>query len=269
MIAPPPVPTSALPARRHPVPDWARWLAAGLALGTLAGCGGGEGPPAAPALAPPLGAAPAPLATPGRWVVLGSSTAAGVGASPGQGWVAQVAAAVAPLQVTVINLARGGLISTEALPLGAPVPAGQPGPDPRVNLDRALVEAPRLLLLSFPSNDTALGLPPEQTLAHLQLLRDRAAAATPPAVAILLSTQPRDAFDAAQRAQAEELDRLSAQAFGPCFVRTRSALSDGQGRTAAAYGAGDGIHLNDVGHALVAERVLERLRSGECVRLNP
>jgi acyl-CoA thioesterase I len=243
----------------------------------LAGCGGGSGgggatPPAPPAAAPAPpdpGRPAAPLVAPGRWVVMGSSTAAGVGASPGQGWVARVEAELTPLGVTATNLARSGLVSTQALPVGAPVPADQPAPDPRVNLDRALAESPRLLLLSFPTNDTARGLPPADTLAHLQLLRERAAAATPSAAVLVLSSQPRDGFTAAQRGQVEELDRLAAQAFGACFVRTRLALSDAQGRIAAVYSAGDGIHLNDAGHALVADRVLERLRSGECVRLQP
>jgi lysophospholipase L1-like esterase len=146
---------------------------------------------------------------------------------------------------------------------------GRPAPDLRVNLDRALAEQPLLLLLSFPTNDTASGLPPVETLANLMLLRDRAAAATPPAAVLVLSSQPRDAFTAAQRADLDELDRLVGQVFGACFVRTRVALADAQGRIAAAFSAGDGIHLNDAGHALVAERVLERLRSGECVRLQP
>jgi len=202
-------------------------------------------------------------------VVLGSSTAAGVGADPGRGWVALVAADVAPLQVSVLNLARGGMVSSEALPVGTPVPDQRPGPDARVNLDRALAESPRLLLLSFPTNDTALGMAAEETLANLLRLRDGAAAATPPAAVLVLSSQPREGFDPVRQARLEALDALAAQAFGACFVRTRLALSDTQGRIAAAYSAGDGIHLNNAGHALVAEQVMERLRAGDCVRLQP
>jgi acyl-CoA thioesterase-1 len=250
-------------------------LLLGLLAGGQAGCGGGGDTETATA-PPQLSSATqspspiaAPLAAPGRWVVMGSSTAAGIGASPGLGWTARVAAETAPLQVSLGNLARSGLVSTEALPAGTPLPPDRPPPDTRVNLDRALAEQPTLLLLSFPTNDTARGLPAAETLAHLRLLRDRAAAATPPAAVLVLSSQPRDGFNASQRAQAEELDRLLAQAFGPCFVRTRLALSDTQGRIAAAYSAGDGIHLNNAGHALVAEQVMERLRAGDCVRLQP
>jgi lysophospholipase L1-like esterase len=234
-----------------------RAWAAGLALVWLAGCGGGGS-----AATPP---GPVALAAPGVWVVMGSSTAAGVGASPGQGWAAQVARQAAPLQVELVNLARAGALTPQALPTATPPAAGRPGPDPAINIDRAMAHGPRLLLLAFPSNDAVAGYPAAETVAHLLRLREIAQAAS--AAAVLLSSQPRDGLSAAQRATLDETDRLGAAAFGACFVDVRTVLAGPDGGIAAAYAAGDGVHLNDAGHRLIAERLWALLESGRCVRL--
>jgi acyl-CoA thioesterase-1 len=229
-------------------------LVAILAMTLVSGCGGGGG-----------GSTPPPLVTPGTWVVLGSSTAAGVGASAGQGWVDRLAAQVLPRAVTLENLARSGAVTYEALPTGSMPPPDRPAPDPLLNIDRALSFAPKLVILSFPTNDTAAGYSRNETLDNLRLLRERARTAG--VAVMLLSTQPRDAFDGTQRAQLAAIDLDAAALFGTCFIALREALSDGAGQIAAAYSAGDGIHLNDAGHQLVYERVLARLEAGQCVRI--
>jgi lysophospholipase L1-like esterase len=232
-----------------------------LLLPLLAGCGGSddarndwaeEAQPTAPTVAP------------GRWVVMGSSTAAGVGASPGQGWAAQLGSAVAARQVTLHSLARAGALTYEALPAGSPPAAQRPAPDPSINTDRALGLAPRLVILSFPSNDTATGYGADETVGNLLAMR-RALQAGSSAV-LVLSTLPRDGLDPAQRATLAEVDRRLAAALGACFADVRSALDDGHGRIATAFAAGDGVHLNDAGHRLLYERVRAALDGGRCVR---
>lgn len=230
----------------------------GLAL-LLVACGGGgssEGTPPPPP-------SPLPLVAPGDWVVLGSSTAAGVGASAGRSWVARLAAEHAGRAVGVHNLARSGLLTPQALPVSAPAGGSRPAPDPTLNIDRALSLNPKLVLLSFPTNDTASGYPPAETIANLRSLRRRATEAG--VATLLLGTQPRDALNAAGRAALAEIDRDARD--DPCFVPLFDALVDAEGRIAARYAAGDGIHLNDAGHALVLERVQAVLNGGRCVRL--
>jgi acyl-CoA thioesterase I len=202
---------------------------------------------------------------PGAWAVLGSSTAAGVGAPAGQGWVARLSAAQQPAGVALSNLARSGLLTTQALPTGTTIAPGRSLPDPVVNIDRALLLAPRLVILAFPTNDAMAGIAATETVGHWQLIRQHAARAG--AATLVLSTQPRDAADAMQRATLAETDQLAAAAFGPCFVAVRGALSDAQGNIAAALSAGDGIHLNAEGHRVVFEHVSALLGSGACVRL--
>lgn len=231
-----------------------RGLVAGLLLG-LTACGGGGG--GAPAAEPPLVA-------PGTWVILGSSSALGVGATGRQGWAQQLAAAPPADGVAVVNLAVGGTTTYAALPAGDTPPAGRPAPEPAGNIDAALARAPSLLLLAYPSNDAVQGLSADESLANLRRVR---ALARPRGVAVLvLGTQPRRLSDAAL-AQQVALDAGLARLAGECFVPLRDGLVGPDGRTAPALEAADGVHLNDAGHAVVRDRVLARLRSGRCVRL--
>ena len=181
---------------------------------------------------------------------------------------------VLPLDLTQSNtfpaavsevIARGGTLSYQALATGSTPPAGRPAPDAEVNITRALQFAPKLLLLSFPTNDTAAGYSADETAANLLALQRAAQAAG--AAALVLGVQPRDGLNSGQRTVLADVDqRLAAQA-GSCFVALFAALADGNGNIAAAYAAGDGIHLNDAGHRVVRERVQAVLDGGRCVRL--
>ena len=84
-----------------------------------------------------VSAARAPAAV----AVMGSSTAAGAGASAGNGWVNRVrkAATAACPYVTVSNLAVSGSNTWQGL----------------ANLDAALALKPVLVLVQYPSNDAA------------------------------------------------------------------------------------------------------------------
>jgi len=233
------------------------WVAVWL-LGVVASCGGGSENSSenrVPAV---------PQVSPGTWVVLGSSTAAGVGAPAGKGWVALLGAAQRPSGVVTNNLARSGLLTSQALPTGMSLPGRAP-PDPTANIDRALASSPKLVMLAFPTNDALAGVSAGETVGDWQLIRQRAAQAG--AATLVLSTQPRDGLDPTQRAILDEMDRLSADAFGACFVAVRAALSDAQGHIAALYSAGDGVHLNAEGHRVVSDRVMAALASGRCVRV--
>jgi len=237
-----------------------RCLASALLVSAwLAACGGGESTPAAPP------AAQVPVVAPGNWVVLGSSSAQGIGANTGRGWASLLATTQIGNQVTVLNLAKAGTSTYAGLPTSSLAPPDRPAADTAHNIDRALLQQPRLLLISFPTNDTALGFGADETVKNLQTLRQTAAAAG--AATLVLGTQPRDGFDAGQNSTLQAIDQALGQQLGACFVPLRAALSDPQGRIATAYAAGDGIHLNDAGHAQVAQRVQAVLDSGRCVRL--
>lgn len=245
-----------------------RLFAAALALGLLAGCGGGSAADDAPAPPPD---SPAPLVAPGTWVVVGSSTAAGAGATSGAAWAQRLGVAVAASGVEITNLARHGLRSGQALPVTASAPAParsqRPPPDPAVNIDRALAMSPRLLLLSFPSNDAVDRYSAQETVYNLRVMRQAASAAG--TATLVLGSQPRVGLDASQQDIQAEVDRQLTAEAGPCFVPLYHALADGTGLIAARYRFGDGIHLNDAGHELIFRQILATLGSGRCVRLSP
>lgn len=232
------------------------------AAALLGGCGGGGGGDDGGSSS---NEPTAPLVAPGHWAVLGSSSAAGVGASSGKSWVALLAAAMSARAVTVDNLARAGLQSSQALPWGSTVPDGQLAPVSGANVDAALAGAPKLVLLSFPTNDAVAGVSASDTVANLKAIA--AAAKAGGAATLVLSTQPRNQLTSEQLKTLDKTDGLGAAAFGDCWVPLRAALSGDDGGIAAAYSAGDGIHLNDAGHALVESRVAATLTAGKCVRL--
>ncbi|MED5620411.1 GDSL-type esterase/lipase family protein [Ideonella sp. BN130291] len=243
---PSPQPTS--PARRPARWRQALWFAALL----VAGCGGGG---SAQADAPPATGAHA-------WVVVGSSTAAGAGATAGQGWVALMAAEEAPRGVVVHNLARPSLTSYHVLSAGSQPPPGRPAPDPSADVDAALALHPQALFVSLPTNDTAMGYSVSETVTNLLAIRSQALQAGVPVV--MLSTQPRD-LPPDRLALLPQIDQQLADAAGPCFVPVRAQLAGPDGRIDPRYDVGDGVHLNDAGHQVVWQQVRAVLQSHACI----
>jgi lysophospholipase L1-like esterase len=197
--------------------------------------------------------------------VMGSSTAAGTGSSTGHGWVELVraAAATACPQVVVTNLASGGATTWSGLPSStvAPPPGRAPPSNGR-NLDAALALKPVLVLVEYPSNDAANAYPLEETLANHVTIRDgiRAAGASDviigPFPRTFTYSDPVPAVAAAKTALMTGLRDALPAVGAPRYIElwTELAYSDTQVKT--AYTAGDGIHLADPGHALIADRVL-------------
>ena len=232
--------------------------------GVLVACGGGGGSDAAtPA---PVVTVPAPVAQvrPGTWVVMGSSTAAGAGAPAGKGWVALLGATHAASGAQIANIAKGGTVSYEGLSVNAARLAGRPPSDPAGNIDQALSRKPVLLIVSYPTNDTALGYSVDETVGNLLAIRAQALAAGVPVV--VTSTQPRNLSDA-QLAQMRVIDERMAASAGACFVDVRQALAGPDGRLAAHLDSGDGVHPNEAGHQLIVQQVQAVLTSARCVKL--
>ena len=207
--------------------------------------------------------ATAPRVAPGTWAVLGASTPAGFSVSaPSQAWVARLQAAVAGNGVTVVNLSLPGLVTYNWMSLSAPIPPGRMAPFPANNIDAAMAQQPKLLLLNATNNDLVVGYSPDETVANL--LAIRAIAVAGGATVLMLSTQPRDLPDAA-RASLPVIDARLAPTFGDCFVDIRTPLAAADNRLLPVYDSGDGIHPNDAGHAVIFQRVDLALQSGRCV----
>jgi len=224
----------------------------------LSACGGG-GESSSGAV--PTG----PLVVPGTWTVIGSSTPAGVGATPNHGWVDLLRSAYSARGVAVVNLALGGSVSYQGVPTSTPPTTGRPAPDPSHNVDAALAGSPKLVIVSYPNNDTALGYSADETVDNILAMRTDAADRGVPVV--VTSTQPLRAAPSAQAAATiAQIDSRLAAALGRCFVDIRSALATTSNTLNPAYDSGDGQHLNDAGHAVVFNQVKAALDAGQCVR---
>jgi len=206
-----------------------------------------------------------PVVGDGTWAILGSSSAKGVGAQT-LSWVQALERTYAYRSVKFENLAEGGMTTYEALPTGTPTVAGRLPPSPWANVDKALSYSPKLLLVSYPTNDTAFGYTVDETVDNLLTIRSAARARG--VAVIIVSTQPRN-LNATQLARLVEIDGLVSQRIGPCFVAVREALAGPNSWIAPRYDAGDGIHVNDAGHAVIHDRIAAVINGGKCVTTTP
>ena len=240
------------------------YLLGGILLGLtilLQGCGGG-GSEASPtgALAAPL----APKVVPGRWVVMGSSSAYGAGASAGQGWAAQLQSNWQAAAVEMRNLAKPGSVTYQGLAVDAVAVPGRPLPDAEHNIDAALALKPSLLMVSYPTNDTALGYSVDETVRNVLAIRARAHRQNVPV--IVVSAQPR-AMSAELLQRLDVINTLLLKEVQDCFVPVHAALAGVNGLLAPAYDSGDGVHPNNAGHVVIFRQIQNVLNAGKCVRV--
>lgn len=200
-------------------------------------------------------------------VVLGSSTAAGAGAQPvSNGWVSHYETALRAKDPTirVVNLGVGGYTTAHILPVGTPLAVGRPRPDVKHNITRALAYRPDAILINMPSNDAASGFSVEEQQKNFRLLSGIARRAGVPLW--VATTQPRN-LPADRRQWQVTMQEWIRATFTDHTLDFWSGLSTPDGGLAPAYDSGDGIHLNNAGHAILAERALaagipEAVRAG-------
>lgn len=229
----------------------------------LGACGGGD---VVQTAAPPVTSETpsTPLVAAGTWVVMGSSTAAGAGATAGNGWSDLVQKGFAARGVRIENIAKGGAVTYQGLPTATPAVPDRPAPDPAANIDQALARNPVVLLLAYPTNDTANGYTVDESVKNISTIRDAAVVKHIPV--LVLSTQPRN-LTAAQLAKLQEVDAKLAGVAGGCFVSVNTLLAGPDGLLAPAYNSGDGVHPNDAGHRVIADAITKVVNSGTCFRV--
>lgn len=208
---------------------------------------------------------PASLPQSPNWVIMGSSSAFGAGASSYQNsWAGLLAADDLTKQANVINIARGGYTSYHALSDSCVVSPDRPKADNAHNIDRALALNADVVLLSFPSNDAASLFSAAETAANLLLIRWQLANANIPVV--ILSAQPRTMSADRQRLLVA-LDAWLKPLLGPCFVELYPLLLGDSGKLASQFDSGDGVHLTDAGHKVVFDALKSTLLNERCVRI--
>lgn len=190
-----------------------------------------------------------------RIVVIGSSTAAGAGADPADSaWVNRYRAWLQEINPAneVVNLALGGYSTYQLLPSGLKPPKYKPAPDTLRNISRALSLLPDAIIVNLPSNDVASGYTVEEQMTNFDIIFRRARRAGVPVW--LLTTQPRN-FGADKVLLQWFTRNAILEVYGPQAINVWDALAEPNGLLDARFNSGDGVHLNNTGHAVLFEQV--------------
>jgi lysophospholipase L1-like esterase len=198
--------------------------------------------------------------------VLGSSTAAGTGASQANhSWVGLLQTWLMRTKgEKIINLAAPGVLSSSALCNREASSNLIELISPTRNIDKALKLGANRLILAFPSNDTTNGIPAEQTISNFLDMRQCAQSNDKVQIAVM-SSLPRSGLSKKQNAAIAQIDAAMQKEFGHCFINVRSALADSSDENPRRdLSAGDGVHFNDAGHAVIFATVKRFMESGKC-----
>mgnify|MGYP001546711055 CR=1 FL=1 len=204
------------------------------------------------------GGAPVDHAAPGVIVVLGSSTAAGTGpTNKDNAWVERYRAYLKNefVNFQLINLAVGGYTTYQEQPDDFVPPQGKPAPDKAHNITMALSQNPDAILINLPGNDTANGNTLQQQLDNFARMTDLAGQAG--VLVWVATTQPRNFGEEAQRMlQMQVRDAIQAK-YTTHALDFWNPFAEADGKIKAMYDSGDGIHMNDAAHALLAEEGID------------
>jgi len=191
-------------------------------------------------------------------VVLGSSTSAGAGAShPDSAWVNRYTNYLQSINPSneVVNFGIGGYNTYRIMPTGFVPPVGRPNPDPASNITAALAENPDAIIINMPSNDVALGFSYAEQMFNLDTIVSIADQNNIPIW--VCSTQPRNFTTQAQLDLQWEIKDSIYAYFNPYTIDFWTTIATPGYTIDPIYDSGDGVHLNDSGHALLANRVIQ------------
>jgi len=197
-----------------------------------------------------------PVVTP-NIVILGSSTAAGTGANPiDSAWAFRLQATVnkTSKKANFINLAVGNYTTYHVMPSASNI-EGRPAPDTARNITKALSYKPSLVILSFPSNDIAFNYSDDEILHNYAVLTHLLDSAK--VQYIIFSTQPRNFTDVNQRMRLGTLNDKINSVYTYHTNDFLNALSVSNYMINPIYSSGDGIHLNNAGHAVIYNATLK------------
>ncbi len=185
--------------------------------------------------------------------VIGSSTAYGYNAStPDSTWVNRTAAYYRSLGALnhLYNLALPGATSFAGMPSSyIPPNSSFPRPATDNNVTKLISLGSDVILVNYPTNDFILGYSLTQYLSNLRTIYDTAVAAGKRC--FVTTTQPRnDASTGTRQLLREGRDSVLAE-FGTHALNFWDPVTDPTTLgILPQYNSGDGIHVNDAGHAL-------------------
>lgn len=190
-------------------------------------------------------------------VVLGSSTAAGAGANPlSMSWAGRFDSYLRLLDPSnrVVNLGAGGFTTYNLLPTGTIPPPGRPWPDTQRNISTAVSLHADAIIVNIPTNDTASGFSKGEQQTNYRIIAKTAQDAGIPLW--FSTTQPRNLPQEQRDALKAMCDWILAT-YGQRAIDFWTDVAAPDGSIVSALGYGDGVHLNNAGHAILFARVLQ------------
>ncbi|MBK7107259.1 MAG: T9SS type A sorting domain-containing protein [Ignavibacteriae bacterium] len=192
-----------------------------------------------------------------KLVVIGSSTAAGIGPSnTDSAWVNRYRKHLVQknTNVQVINLAVGGYTTYDLMPDGFTPPIGRPTPKISANITKALSYDPKAIIINLPSNDVTQGFAISEQLENYDTILANADAKNIPVW--VSTTQPRNLTEV-QRLQQMEVRDSTYSKFKNFAIDFWTDLANADGTINSNFDSGDGVHLNDAGHRILFNRVVD------------
>lgn len=189
-------------------------------------------------------------------VVLGSSSAAGVGASNFRmSWVTRYASHLSTAKPgsQVHNLSVAGHTTYQVMPSTFKPPLARPAPDAAHNITHALALKPSAIILSFPTGDVAAGYAVAEVMSNLDALVKEAAKSKVPVW--ITTSQPRQASPE-QRQQLADLRRQIMAKYADRALDFWAGLAKDDGTIKPEYAGSDGVAINDGGHTVLYERLV-------------
>ena len=194
-------------------------------------------------------------------VVLGSSTAAGVGPIDiNNAWVWRYRNFLTQIDTRYVveNLAVGGFTTYNILPTGTSIPSGIGKTiDTEKNITKALTLNPHGIIINLPSNDAAASFPTIDQITNYHLIRNTALGQGVPVW--ISSPQPRY-FGTNTTALNIQLEMVTATTveFGEYAFDFWNGFGIIGGNGILPEFDVDGVHMNDAGHKILYERVVAK-----------
>ncbi len=190
-------------------------------------------------------------------VVLGSSTAEGFGANPiDSSWVNRYRSYIKSIDSSyyVINLGIGGYSTYQIMPSRFLPPVERPKPSITKNITYALTFHPSAIIINLPSNDAAYGYSNAEQLKNYDTVM---AIASKRNIPVWIGTpQPRNFTLNINNEQMELRDSIINR-YENKSLDFWNPFANIDGTQDSIYGAGDGIHLNNLGHRIIFEKVVD------------
>ena len=134
--------------------------------------------------------------------------------------------------------------------------AYRPDPDTAANITKALSLKPNLVILSFPSNDIADNCSNTEIMDNYAVITHLLDSAK--VKYIIFGDQPRNFSQYSQRCREKTMNDTIKSTYTTHVNDFFAPLSTSDYMIKPVYSAGDGIHLNNSGHALIMNATLNQ-----------